>query len=449
MFYHDHALGITRLNVHVGVAAGFIIRDKVEQDLIAEQVIPADEIPLVIQDKTWVPDTATQYTNAWGTFDSQLDAQDPLWDTTRWGGAGSLWYPHVYVPLQNAYDTSGVNHMGRWHWSGWFWPPFMPKDGLISNPYSEPDRFPAPWVPPLWEPPMVPRFPRPSGVAESFFDTPVVNGTAYPYVEVQPKPYRLRILNAAQDRYWNLQLYVADSTVKSIDDRTNTEVAMVDAVATPGFPNGSDPTKTTGTRFAQRWPTSGEARPMGLRVPSPAAQGPPFIQIGNEAGFLPEPAVIYCQPVDWNWDTGAFDFSNINTYALMLGPAERADVIVDFGAVDAAGKPLWAGKTLILYNDAPAPLPANDARYDCYTGNGDMTDIGGPENTPIGWGPNTRTIMQIRVLANDPGGAPYPVVPFDLVALEGGIQVNCHNTGCVCSGPEAHARAAVVLQFGL
>ena len=35
MFYHDHAEGITRLNVYVGEAAGYLITDNVETDLIA------------------------------------------------------------------------------------------------------------------------------------------------------------------------------------------------------------------------------------------------------------------------------------------------------------------------------------------------------------------------------------------------------------------------------
>jgi len=35
MFYHDHAYGITRLNVYAGVAAGYLETDTVEQDLIA------------------------------------------------------------------------------------------------------------------------------------------------------------------------------------------------------------------------------------------------------------------------------------------------------------------------------------------------------------------------------------------------------------------------------
>ncbi len=33
-FYHDHALAITRLNVYVGEAAGYVLTDAVEQDMI-------------------------------------------------------------------------------------------------------------------------------------------------------------------------------------------------------------------------------------------------------------------------------------------------------------------------------------------------------------------------------------------------------------------------------
>ena len=68
MFYHDHAWGITRLNVYAGEAAGYLIQDPVEQALInggtvngrtfTAGTIPSDQIPLIIQDKTFV-DAAT------------------------------------------------------------------------------------------------------------------------------------------------------------------------------------------------------------------------------------------------------------------------------------------------------------------------------------------------------------------------------------------------------
>jgi FtsP/CotA-like multicopper oxidase with cupredoxin domain len=75
--------------------------------------------------------------------------------------------------------------------------------------------------------------------------------------------------------------------------------------------------------------------------------------------------------------------------AWWLGPAERADVIVDFSK--------FVGKTLILYNDAPAPAPASDSRLDYFTGDGDQEPIGGAPNTLPGYGPNTRTIMKVLV----------------------------------------------------
>ena len=34
MFYHDHAAGITRLNVYAGMAAPYILVDQVEDDMI-------------------------------------------------------------------------------------------------------------------------------------------------------------------------------------------------------------------------------------------------------------------------------------------------------------------------------------------------------------------------------------------------------------------------------
>ncbi len=64
MFYHDHAFGITRLNVYAGLAAPYLIHDPAEDALIAAGTIPTGGaipqgtplgIPLVIQDKTFVP----------------------------------------------------------------------------------------------------------------------------------------------------------------------------------------------------------------------------------------------------------------------------------------------------------------------------------------------------------------------------------------------------------
>ena len=62
MFYHDHAWGITRLNVYAGEAAGYLITDDIEQSLIGPGGALAGlglGTPLIIQDKTFVPSPAT------------------------------------------------------------------------------------------------------------------------------------------------------------------------------------------------------------------------------------------------------------------------------------------------------------------------------------------------------------------------------------------------------
>jgi spore coat protein A len=63
LWYHDHALGITRLNVQMGLAGFWLIRDAFEQSL----GLPAGEfeIPLAIQDRTFNPDGSFSYPAAW------------------------------------------------------------------------------------------------------------------------------------------------------------------------------------------------------------------------------------------------------------------------------------------------------------------------------------------------------------------------------------------------
>ncbi len=404
MFYHDHAWGITRLNVLVGMAAGYVIRDTFEQSLVSSGAIPADEIPLIIQDRSFV-DASDVRTNdpTWNYGTGPINATDP---TVRDPRTGDMWIPHVYVPAQNPYDTTGVNPFGRWVYGPWFFPPTNNiLHGTVPNPYhdpacSDPDPAVFAFCTTPGQPPMVPGTPVPSVGAETFFDTAIVNGLAFPTVTVQPKAYRFRILNAANDRFWNLNLYKADPAQVSNDGRTNTEVKVVPA---DGVWNA--------LAYAN-WPTDGRAE----GVPDPTTQGPSFIQIGTEGGLLPRPVVVPPQPITFVGDPTAFNVGNVDTFGLFLGPAERADVIVDFSA--------YAGQTLILYNDAPAAVPAFDPRHDYLTGAPDLSDSGGYGRVPpwsttglkegpqIGFGPNTRTIMQIKVAA-------APAAPaFNLAALE-------------------------------
>jgi FtsP/CotA-like multicopper oxidase with cupredoxin domain len=447
LFYHDHAWGITRLNVYVGEAAGYLIQDPVEAAMVgggtvngrtyAAGTIPADQIPLVIEDKTFVDPTtiaATDPTWAWGS---------QPWNGTP-GAAmtpvlGDLWWPHVYMPAENPYspDNTGVAPLGRWVYGPWFFPPtpvcgsspqavkpFCIDFGPVPNPYYDPNCVPDPSFINnnfFCQPPEIPGTPNVSWGAEAFLDTMTVNGTVYPTVTLDAKEYRLRILNANHDRFVNLQFYVADGNVPVPTDCVapgcvaNTEVRMVPAALTPGFPAG--------------WPTDG--REGG--VPDPALRGPAMIQIGTEAGFLAAPVLLPNQPVTWNTDVTTFNAGNVLQQnqgggTLMLGPAERADVIVDFSQ--------FAGQTLILYNDAPAPWPALDPHYDYYTGSPDRTSMGGYTAIPVGRGPNVRTIMQIKV--NGVGGSATPDAynPTTLANLQAAFASTNASPGAFASGQD-------------
>ena len=185
LWYHDHALGITRLNVFAGLAGMYFVRDAAEDSL----QIPKGkyEVPLFFQDRFFNPD-------------------------------GSLDYPV--------------------------------QDPGVSPP-----------IPPIWIP-------------EFFGDTGLVNGKVFPYLEVEPRKYRFRMLNACNARFLHMTL------VNSRD--------------------------------------AGEALT--------------FYQIGADQGFLPAP---------------------VAQQDLLIAPAERFDVVIDF-----TGK---AGKSFTLTNDAPAPFPGGGA----------------------------------------------------------------------------------------
>ncbi len=459
MFYHDHAYGLTRLNVYAGEAAGYLITDQDEDNLINAGTLPnicpsgtpnceyRYGIPLVIEDKTFVP---------W-----DISVQDIKWDVNKWGKPGDFWFPHVYEPNQKPNDPTGANPFGRWDYGPWFWPP-VPIDAAHST------------------------LPDPSIVPEAFMDTPIVNGTAYPYLNIEPKAYRFRILNATNDRMLNLQFYVAEPlhisvtsggsgysatpnviigsgcspaplasaavlngvitgiTVTnsnsitctslptiSITDSTgtgatvaasiNTEVRMVPALPPTA---GALPACTTATVTndaglalgdlslgatglpANCWPTTWPIDGRDGGVPDPTTAGPAMVQIGSEGGFLPKPVVIPSSPVDYVYNRRDIVVLNVLTKALFIGSAERADIVVDFSA--------FAGKKIIMYNDSPAPVPGFDPRNDYYTDDPDLSSSGGAPTTLPGYGPNTRTVMRFNVAAS----ATAPVTALNIAALQ-------------------------------
>jgi spore coat protein A, manganese oxidase len=122
LWFHDHGLGSTRLNVFGGLAAAYILRDSNDTGAINNPIgIPGGkyEIPLVIQDRQFQP---------------------------------------------------------------------TPKNGYQNFLYPTSDIPGAVWI------------------GEYFGDVMLVNGVVWPYLNVEPRKYRLRILNGCNARIMSLTI---------------------------------------------------------------------------------------------------------------------------------------------------------------------------------------------------------------------------------------------------
>jgi spore coat protein A, manganese oxidase len=92
LWYHDHALGITRLNVYTGLAGFYLIRDNVEANL----GLPSGkyEIPLLIQDRQFNADGSLFYPT------EGVTSYHPVWSPEWFGDTalvnGKVW-PHLEV----------------------------------------------------------------------------------------------------------------------------------------------------------------------------------------------------------------------------------------------------------------------------------------------------------------------------------------------------------------
>lgn len=147
---HDHALGITRLNVYAGMASLYFIRDDFDTGKPDNPLkLPAFpyEVPIVIQDRFFKR-------------------------------SGELFYP--------AYAGDP------------FWKDFVTDEGATV---SDDD---------------------PSALAEVFGDTIVVNGKIWPKLDVEPRQYRLRLLNGCDSRFLVLEFVMVDLGVTDVSNATST-----------------------------------------------------------------------------------------------------------------------------------------------------------------------------------------------------------------------------------
>ncbi len=131
LWYHDHALGITRLNVYAGLSGFYLLEDNTERRLTVDGVLPKHkhDIEIVIQDRS---------------FNSN----------------GQLTLPYLPEEVGPMFDFDEDDY----------------------------DDWPSPTV-----------------AAEFFGDYILVNGITWPYLAVEPRPYRLRLLNGSDSRFYILE----------------------------------------------------------------------------------------------------------------------------------------------------------------------------------------------------------------------------------------------------
>ena len=142
LWYHDHALGITRLNVYAGMAGFYFVRDNLD---------------------TGKPDNPLGLP-AW-PYEKAYAIQDRMFRNT-----GQLFYPAF--PGDPFYDD------------------FITGEGAVLPP----DIFPGG---------------GPTALAEFFGDHMVVNGMIWPKENVQPRNYRLHLLNGTDSRFMVLRFRIA------------------------------------------------------------------------------------------------------------------------------------------------------------------------------------------------------------------------------------------------
>ncbi len=130
LWYHDHALGLTRLNVYAGLAGIYLVRDQNENNLINQGILPSD------------------------TYEREILIQDRMFTTD-----GQLYFPSTEPPVD-------------------------------PDPVADPNP-PTP--------------PNPSAIPEFFGNFIMVNGMTWPKMEVEPRKYRLRLVNGSDSRFYILK----------------------------------------------------------------------------------------------------------------------------------------------------------------------------------------------------------------------------------------------------
>src|SRR4030095_29013 len=150
LWYHDHTLGMTRLNVYAGPAGFYLVRGGASD-------LPAGTLP--------GPAPALGDPPGMSYYEIPIAIQDRSFNADD-----SLFYP------DNRAFFEGLH-------AGQLQIPFIPQSGCTGP--SD--------VSPIWNP-------------EFFGNTIVVNGRTWPYLEVEQRRYRFRFLNGCDSRFLILKL---------------------------------------------------------------------------------------------------------------------------------------------------------------------------------------------------------------------------------------------------
>lgn len=318
LWYHDHALGLTRSNVYAGLAGFWLVRGSHTPTGGGKAVVDAvDDFTTGTANDGRLPGPAPLAVNGILALNSP---GDPLRNTIR----------EIPILIQDrSFNADGTL----------FYPTHRSYfEGLESAADLQINLAPDSDIAPLWNP-------------ESFFNTMVVNGTTWPKLDVAPARYRFRLLNGCNSRFLNLALLVVD-------------------------------------------PVTGRTKSIEL----------PFFIIGSDQGALPQVVKVktgFATLLPGNGTLPAETAAPDPDQALLMGPSERFDVIVDFSG-------LADGTVVRMINTAPdAPFGGFD----------------GAEGEPAVSDPlTTGQIMQFVVKAGlsgtsptDPGGATPATPPQNLV----------------------------------
>jgi FtsP/CotA-like multicopper oxidase with cupredoxin domain len=230
IWYHDHALGMTRSNVYAGPAGFWLIRGDhtpltgggpVVLDAVDDSGTPAANDG-VLPGPAPVAGNSVLALNVPGDPIRNAIREIPLAIQDRSLNAdGSLFYPN------NRAFFEGV----------------APNDLQI-------DFAPDSDIAPSWNP-------------EAFFNIMVVNGVSWPRLDVARAKYRFRLLNGCNSRFLNLALFVVDPATGRIDPTQEIPFYMI------GTEQGALPKVVKiSTGFATPLPGNGTV-PASVAAPDP------------------------------------------------------------------------------------------------------------------------------------------------------------------------------------